>query len=113
MRFTDPYQYAASIRAAEVKLTGTEAGPFAAKLIRIDLHRLWMQRFSENLARILHLDIHPGRIVISFPTQGGSRFVYDGHEMQPTDMIRFSEAHSGFQRTAGSGHFARPRSERR
>lgn len=46
--FTDPDEYAASIRQGTVDLTVTERGHFAAKITRIDLHRLWMQRFSEN-----------------------------------------------------------------
>ena len=50
--FTDPDDYAASIRATKAELTVTGRGRFAAKLIRIDLHRLWMQRFSDNLPRV-------------------------------------------------------------
>ena len=45
--FTDPDDYAASIRAGEVELTVTGRGQFVAKVTRIALRRLWMQRFSE------------------------------------------------------------------
>jgi AraC-like DNA-binding protein len=105
LRFSDPDEYAASIRAAQVKVTVTEAGRFAAKLVRIDLHRLWMQRFSENLSRVLHLDLVPGRALILFPTQAGSSLMHNGNEVQPAAMIRLSESDSGFQRAAGSSHF--------
>ena len=46
--FADPDDYAAASRQATYELTVTERGHFTAKLIRIDLHRLWMQRFSET-----------------------------------------------------------------
>jgi hypothetical protein len=51
--FTDPGDYAAAIRQGTYELTITERGNFSAKLIRIDLHRLWMQRFYDNLPRNL------------------------------------------------------------
>ena len=40
--------------ASTVELILTERGHFAATLTRIDLHRLWMQRSTENLPRIAH-----------------------------------------------------------
>jgi len=52
--FSDPDDYAASIRRSNNEVTVTWRGQFTAKLTRIDLHRLRMQRFSENLPRILH-----------------------------------------------------------
>jgi hypothetical protein len=53
--FTDPDDYAAAIRGGTVQLTITGRGDFNAKLTRIDLHRLWMQRFSDNLPRIIDM----------------------------------------------------------
>jgi hypothetical protein len=50
---TDPDDYGAAIRGTTIDLTVTERGAFDAKLVRIDLYRLWMQRFSENLARVV------------------------------------------------------------
>jgi hypothetical protein len=46
--FTDPDDYATSIRATRAELTVMGRGHFTAKLIRIDLHQLWMQRFFDN-----------------------------------------------------------------
>jgi hypothetical protein len=51
--FSEADEYAAAIRATRAELTVTGRGDFVAKLIRIDLHHLWMQRFSENVPRIL------------------------------------------------------------
>ena len=66
--FTDPDDYAATIRQGTVEVTVAGRGQFTAQLIRIDLHRLWMQRFSEHLARIKHMNGLGGRAVIAFPT---------------------------------------------
>ena len=52
--FSDPDDYATSIRATKAEVAVTGRGKFTAKLIRIDLHRLWMQRFSDNLPRVGH-----------------------------------------------------------
>jgi hypothetical protein len=59
--FTDPDDYATSIRATRVELTVMGRGHFTAKLTRIDLHRLWMQRFFDNLPRVAHSAPRSGR----------------------------------------------------
>ncbi len=73
--FTDPDAYAAAIRQSAVQLTVTGRGYFTAQIIRIDLQRLWMQRFSDNLPRIAHTDSLGGRVVISFRTQPGPSLI--------------------------------------
>lgn len=50
--FKDYDEYGRAVRAAQVELTLTERGDFAAHLSRVDLQRLWMQRLSDNLPRI-------------------------------------------------------------
>src|SRR5215472_10568637 len=44
--FTDPDEYAAAMRQANVALTVMQRGTFNSRLCRIDLHHLWIQRFS-------------------------------------------------------------------
>lgn len=99
--FSDPYDYAASIRQGTIELTVTGRGPFTAKLIKIDLHRLWMQRFSESLPRIAHVAGWGGRAVIGFRTQSGPSLLQSGFEMQPTNIVQYSEGQSYFQRSSG------------
>jgi|ERR1700730_5843716 len=82
--FSEPDDYAAAIRATRAELTVTGRGDFVAKLIRIDLHRLWMQRFSESVPRILHSAITPGRACITFRTQSGPSLFWNGVELQST-----------------------------
>jgi hypothetical protein len=66
--FSEPDEYTAAIRQGTYQLTITQRGIFKAKLSRIDLHRLWMQGFSEELARTSHVDDWGGRAVIAFGT---------------------------------------------
>jgi AraC-like DNA-binding protein len=99
--FTDPDDYAAAIRQGTYELTVTQCGDFAAKLTRIDLHRLWMQRFSDNLPRISHIAGWGGRAVIAFRTRPGPSLLSSGVEMQSTNIVRYSEGQSYYRRSSG------------
>jgi AraC-like DNA-binding protein len=99
--FSDPDEYAAAIRQGTYELTVTKRGHFAAKLTRIDLHRLWMQRFFDNLPRISHIAGWGGRAVIAFRTQPGPSLLSSGVEMQPTNIVRYSEGQSYYRRSSG------------
>jgi AraC-like DNA-binding protein len=103
--FADPDDYAASIRGVGAELTVTGRGSFTAKLIQIDLHRLSMQRMSDNLPRISHATDVAGRATISFRTQPGPNLLRSGVEMLPSNIIRRSEGQSFFQRSAGHARF--------
>jgi AraC-like DNA-binding protein len=99
--FTDPDDYAAAIRQGTHELTVTERGHFTATLTRIDLHRLWMQRFSENLPRISHIAGWGGRAVIAFRTEPGPSLLSSGVEMRPTSIVRYSEGQNYYRRSSG------------
>jgi AraC-like DNA-binding protein len=99
--FTDPDEYAAAVRQGTYELTVIERGHFTAKLTRIDLHRLWMQRFSDNLPRISHIAGWGGRAVIAFRTEPGPTLLSSGVEMQPTNIVRYSEGQNYYRRSSG------------
>ncbi len=90
------------IRQGTVEVTVAGRGQFTAQLIRIDLHRLWMQRFSEHLARIKHTNGLGGRAVIAFPTQLGANRSWNGVELQPTRVIRHMAGGSYYQCATGA-----------
>ena len=100
--FTDPDDYAAKIRNTRAEVVVTERGEFTARITRIDLHRLWMQRFSDNLARVAHSAGTSGRVTISFRTQPGPSLLWGGTEMRLTNIVRHGEGESTFQRSSGS-----------
>src|SRR5206468_7388463 len=92
--FTDPDDYAASIRGATAALTVTGHGRFTAKIIRIDLHHLSIQRMSDNLPRISHSADFADQATISFRTQPGPSLLRGGLEMLPSEIIRSSNSKS-------------------
>jgi AraC-like DNA-binding protein len=100
--FTNPDDYATAIRATKAEITVTGRGQFTAQLTRIDLHRLWLQRFSDNLPRVAHSAAQTGRATFSFRTEPGPSLLWAGVEMKPTNIIRHSEGANSFQRSSGS-----------
>jgi AraC-like DNA-binding protein len=100
--FTDPDDYAALIRNTKADMTVTARGKFTAQLIRIDVHQLWMQRFSDNLPRVGHSAGGRGRVTISFRSLPGPSLLWGDEEMQLTNIVRHAEGESTFQRSSGS-----------
>lgn len=100
--FTEPGEYAAAIRATTIDLTVTERGQFRAKRTRVDFHRLWMQRFSENMSRTLHSSFVSGRAIITFRTEPGQNLHWSGLQQQSGDLIRHNDGEDAFQHSAGS-----------
>jgi hypothetical protein len=76
--FSDADDYVAEVRQGTVEVTVTDSGNPAATLTKIDLHRLWRQRFSENLPRVYHVDAWGSRAIIIFRTQAGPSLLLDG-----------------------------------
>jgi AraC-like DNA-binding protein len=104
--FTDPDDYAASIRQGNVELTVVNRGRFDAKLTRIDLHRLWMQRFSESTARVCHVAGWGGRSSIAFLSEPGPTLLWAGMEIHATEVLRLGNDQSYHQRIDGPSAFA-------
>jgi hypothetical protein len=64
--YDDPMPYQAAIRGGEVEVSVTARGDFRGKLIKIDLHNLWMQSGWENLPRVIQATVSPKRTGIQF-----------------------------------------------
>jgi hypothetical protein len=99
--FTDPGDYAAAIRATTIDLAVTGRVHFTGKRTRIDLHRLWMQRLSESLPRVVHSAFVTGRAIITFRIHAGPGLAWGGAELQPSNIIRHVEGENAFQRSSG------------
>jgi len=99
--FSDPDEYAASVRGPPVELTITGRGHFAANCISIDLPHLWMQRFSDSLPRVVHSANRSGRAIISFRTQPGPSLLRNGVEMHPSEILRWNVGESFFRQSLG------------
>jgi AraC-like DNA-binding protein len=99
--FSDPDETAAAIRATSAELIVTGRGAYSSRTVRIDLHRLWMQRFSDHLPQVAHITTLPGRATVIFCTPGPSVFL-GGLEVHPNSVVRHSDNESFYQRTSGS-----------
>jgi AraC-like DNA-binding protein len=100
-RFTDPDDYAAAIRQTSAQITVTGRGHFTGQIVRVDLHRLWAQRYSESLPRIMHTDSRSGRAIISFRTLPGPAMSWGGFDLKPADILRHRVGGTAFQHTWG------------
>ena len=97
--FTDPDDYTASFRGSQAQLTITTCGRFSAKLTRLGLHSLQMQRFSENLPRILRVAHVHRRATISFLT--GPRQIWGGAEVDFADLMLHNLDQDHFHQSFG------------
>jgi AraC-like DNA-binding protein len=69
--FTDPDEYFAGIRNLQIEGLVLQRGEFRAESTRIDLHRLFLCRFDENLPRIMKVSPSGGRAGILFAVNPG------------------------------------------
>jgi AraC-like DNA-binding protein len=100
--FTDPDDYGDAIRAAQVDLTIAERGDYTARVIRIDLNRLWMQRLSDSLPRILHASCVPERAIFTFASMDTLDFVMNGTAVPFGTIVRHSSGDDFYQRSSGA-----------
>jgi AraC-like DNA-binding protein len=100
--FADPYAYQAAFRAGVVEVLVTAKGDFHADLARIDLDRLWMQRCSDNLPRILHASNDPGRAGLLFLSEGNQAAIRHGDvQLSPGEVAVYELDVGIHHRTAG------------
>ena len=66
--FTDPVKYFNGIRNLQIIGIIQQHGKFRAGSTRVDLNRLWMHRFDEDLPRIMKVTPSRTRAVIVFAT---------------------------------------------
>jgi AraC-like DNA-binding protein len=105
-RFSDPDDYASAIRAGTIRITITARGSFTARLTRIDLNRLWMQRFSDNLPRVADANSLLGdRAYFTFLLRPGPSLLQAGLEISSSAFIRHGRPREYFQRSFGPASF--------
>src|SRR5262249_39569706 len=65
------------------------------------LHRLWMQRLSENMSRVVHSAFVTGRAIVTFRVHIGPDLLWSGADLHPANIIRHVEGENAFQRSRG------------
>jgi hypothetical protein len=58
-----------------------------------------IRRFYDNLLRISHMAGWGRRAVIAFRTQSGPSLLSSGLEMQPANIVRYSEGQNYYRRS--------------
>ncbi len=90
-RWSDPYDYQQSFRAADVEVVVSQRGAFRAEATRVDLQQIWMQRGWTSLPYIAWTAMHSGRIPFMFLAQTeGPPFSIGGKELAPDDVAFFA-----------------------
>ncbi len=69
---TDPCEYGSLIRGSDVEVLVDARGDFRAKVTRLDLDGLWIQRGEENLPRIFRSCPPKDRVIVSFIMEDSS-----------------------------------------
>jgi hypothetical protein len=100
--FADPDDWTTTFRGSQAELTITARGQFSAKLTWIHLHSLQMQRFFDNLPRILHVAHVHQRATISFLAPQGPPQRWSGTELTPTHVMLHNLDQNHFQQTSGA-----------
>jgi AraC-like DNA-binding protein len=104
---TDVDEFRSNIRQANNEIIVTSTGSFSARVIKIDLHRLWMQQLTETLPRSWYVQMKdPRRLAIGFPAAAGSPMKRQGIDLMPEDIALFSPAEPGWHTTSGPSQFA-------
>ncbi len=98
--FANPYDYQASVRAADLTVVVAARGEFKAQLTRIDLHRLWMQRSEMSLPSVTHSAVHKNRNPILFLADAQQRpMAHSGIEISAGDIVFNSSGAEHHHRT--------------
>ena len=101
--FADPDEYAVGIRAADVTATPVSRCDFRAEIARIDFHRLWMQRVSENAPMIKFSSVHRARAPILFLTRPDQPAIHHGGvEVSADDIVVYGSGASIHHRTTAA-----------
>ncbi len=101
-KFSDPFSYQRTIRAADVQIVLKAKGEFRAELTRVDFSRLWMLRSHESLPRISHAANPATRSPIFFHTELAQASIrHTGLEVSPSHIVAYSPSATHYHRSEG------------
>jgi len=101
-KFTDPYQYAAAIRGADVAVVPTVRGDFRAEITRVGFpQRLSTSRFYQSSPTIRVTAMHSWMASIGFLTESNQPAMrYGGFELSSDEIILYAPETSIHSRTS-------------
>ena len=98
--FTDPDDYQASLRWAQMELLVTSRD-FKARLTWAELHCVRLLRSQEDLPRIGYVSLEPALVFVTFPTTVDPPPVWSGVDVQSGNIMFHSRGERLHQRTRG------------
>jgi AraC-like DNA-binding protein len=81
-------------------------GPFTARIVRVDLGRLWMQRTEESGPRVLHGYSDMQRVAVVFETRPGSAMTWNGVAVEADSLAIMESGRHYHQRFSGTPRWA-------
>ena len=91
--------------AASAEITTVGRDPLSARLVRLELDRLWATRVDERGARIKHLALDPRRLFFTFDTAPGPPRVLEGVEMPAQGIMCHGVGSSYYELTREEAHW--------
>src|SRR5260370_20937641 len=105
--FADADSYRIAFRAAEVSMLVKSNGAFHAELTQIDLNRLWMQRGSDSLPRLVRAQIDVKRVpILFFADANQASMQVGGEEVSPGQVVLYRPGSTTHQPTSASFRWA-------
>jgi AraC-like DNA-binding protein len=105
--FADPAEFRTVVRATDGELLVTSKGDFRSEVVRIDLNKLWMQRISDRLPRIIQASNDPSRAAILFYAHvKQSPMRHAGVDIGPHEIVVFNLGASFHHRTQAACQLA-------
>lgn len=101
--FSNPDEYQAAIGAVSLVLIGR--GDFKARLTWLKFRHLHALRSRENVPRIAHVSLLPGRAFASLPLRSETPTIWSGVELRPGDVIFHSLGERAHQWTKGANQW--------
>jgi AraC-like DNA-binding protein len=96
---SDPDEFVTLIRPDGCEILVTERGPFKARGILMQIDRLYLQRRSEHLARLIQVAMP--RSGMLFLTETGPSMFWDGVEIGHDNLALFSSGETYLSRLSG------------
>jgi AraC-like DNA-binding protein len=96
---SDPDEFVGLIRPDGCEILVTERGPFNARGILMKIDRLYLQRRTEHLARLIQVAMP--RCGMLFLTEAGPSMYWDGVEIRHDNLALFSSGETYLSRLSG------------
>ncbi len=104
--FSDPKSYQAAV-PAKWEILVTKKGDFQAKLTQVETPRLWLQRASETLPRVVRSSVSVERPPIFFLTDANQPTLrHSGIDVSFGDLVAVGSGSEHYHRTEGPSHWA-------